>query len=158
MSPRAACRLITLGFTDVYDYVAGKLDWLAHNQPVHGTEAGTPRIGQYLRQDVVTAGPDDLIGDIRERVAGSAHQFALITTADGILLGRLRGSTLDLPEPATPAADVMEPGPSTMRPHEPAAEVLRRLTDQGLRYAVITDPDGRLLGIVPKAELTPLPD
>ncbi len=29
MSPRAAARLETLGFTKVYDYVGGKTDWLA---------------------------------------------------------------------------------------------------------------------------------
>jgi CBS-domain-containing membrane protein len=153
MSPRAACRLTTLGFTDVHDYVAGKLDWLARNQPVHAATARPPTVGQFLRQDVVTAGLGDVIGDIRKRVARSAHRFALITTDDGVLLGRLRSSTLDRSEPATPAADVMEPGPSTLRPHEPAPEVVRRLTDQGLHYALVTDPDGRLLGIVPTTEL-----
>ena len=29
MSPRAAWRLESLGFSHVYDYVAGKIDWLA---------------------------------------------------------------------------------------------------------------------------------
>jgi hypothetical protein len=27
MSPRAACRLDTLGFEHVYDYLTGKFDW-----------------------------------------------------------------------------------------------------------------------------------
>jgi hypothetical protein len=35
-SPRAACRLETLGFGEVYDYVAGNVDWLAHNLPIEG--------------------------------------------------------------------------------------------------------------------------
>jgi hypothetical protein len=39
MSPRAACRLAALGFAEVYDYVAGKVDWLARNLPVEGTDA-----------------------------------------------------------------------------------------------------------------------
>jgi rhodanese-related sulfurtransferase len=29
MSPRAASRLESLGFTEVYDYIDGKLDWMA---------------------------------------------------------------------------------------------------------------------------------
>jgi len=29
MSPRAASRLESLGFRDVYDYAAGKADWFA---------------------------------------------------------------------------------------------------------------------------------
>ena len=51
MSPRAACRLTTLGFSAAFDYVAGKVDGLP-GRVVHDTHAGTPRIGQYLRQDV----------------------------------------------------------------------------------------------------------
>jgi hypothetical protein len=42
MSPRAACRLETLGFPEVYDYVAGKADWLAHGLDVEG--AGAPSV------------------------------------------------------------------------------------------------------------------
>jgi hypothetical protein len=40
MSSRAACRLEQLGFTEVYDYHAGKADWLAHGLE---TEASTQR-------------------------------------------------------------------------------------------------------------------
>ena len=36
MSPRAACRLESLGFGEVYDYVAGKLDWMAAGLPTEG--------------------------------------------------------------------------------------------------------------------------
>jgi hypothetical protein len=41
MSPRAACRLELLGFTQVYDNVAGKADWLAHGLP---TEVDQPQV------------------------------------------------------------------------------------------------------------------
>ena len=33
MSPRAAWRLESLGFARVYDYVAGKADWMAAGLP-----------------------------------------------------------------------------------------------------------------------------
>jgi hypothetical protein len=46
----------------------------------------------------------------------------------------------------------MEGGPSTLRPHEPAA-IKARLADKGLSYAIVTDPDGRLLGTVDPADL-----
>ena len=38
MSPRAACRLETLGFDPsfVFDYVEGKAGWLAHGLPREG--------------------------------------------------------------------------------------------------------------------------
>jgi rhodanese-related sulfurtransferase len=36
MSPRAACRLDTLGFEHVYDYMPGKFDCLARGLPREG--------------------------------------------------------------------------------------------------------------------------
>jgi hypothetical protein len=112
MSPRAACRLSALGFPQVHDYVPGKVDWLARNLPVHGTGAGTPSIGRHLRHDVVTATPGDTVGKVHARVARSAHRFALVTSTEAILLGRLRGTTLASADPATAVVEVMEPGPS----------------------------------------------
>lgn len=157
MSPRAACRLETLGFTHVYDYVSGKIDWLAHDLPSHGTAADTPTIGARVRSEVVTCRPDEALAEVRDRVAGSGHRFALVTTTGGILLGRLRAHALDHTDPDSCSADVMEPGPSTLRPHEPAAEIrahLRaHLADKDLSYAIVTDPDGVLLGTVRPEDL-----
>ena len=42
MSPRAAWRLESLGFGDVYDYVAGKVDWMAAGLPIEGANAHHP--------------------------------------------------------------------------------------------------------------------
>jgi Mg/Co/Ni transporter MgtE (contains CBS domain) len=157
MSPRAACRLSAIGFTQVHDYVAGKVDWLARNLPVDGTSADSPTIGRHLRHDVVSATAEDTVGEVHDQITRSAHGFALVTSAEGILLGRLQGTALDTAlasiDPATPVAAVMEPGPSTLRPHEPAAEVRSRLENKNLSYAIVTDPDGRLLGTVHPADL-----
>lgn len=153
MSPRAACRLATLGFTQVYDYVPGKVDWLARNQPVEGTDADTSTIGQHLRQEVSTVRPDEPISGVRARVARSAHRFALVTTVDGTLPGRLRAAALDAADPDRAAGEVMEAGPSTLRPHELAGAIKARLVDKGLTYAIVADPDGRLLGTVHPGDL-----
>lgn len=153
MSPRAACRLDALGFTHVHDYVAGKVDWLARNLPVEGTGADTPTIGRHLRHDVVTAALHDTVTGLRDRVTRSRYDFALVTSAEGMLLGRLRGTALAGADPARPVVEVMQPGPSTLRPHEPAAEVRARLEARNVLHAIITDPDGRLLGVVDRADL-----
>lgn len=117
MSPRAACQLEALGFTHVHDYAPGKVDWLAHNLPIHGTAAGTPTIGRYLRHDVVTTTLDEPLADVRARAAASPYDFALVLAAGTTtLLGRLRPSVLHGADPARPAGEVMEPGPSTLRP------------------------------------------
>ena len=42
MSPRAAWRLDSLGFQQVYDYVAGEADWFASGLPREGRDAAIP--------------------------------------------------------------------------------------------------------------------
>ena len=43
MSPRAAWRLETLGFAQVFDYADGKLDWMTAGLATEGTNATKPR-------------------------------------------------------------------------------------------------------------------
>ena len=47
----------------------------------------------------------------------------------------------------------MEPGPSTLRPREPAQEIGKRLAERHLTYAIVTDPEGHLLGTVHPSDL-----
>jgi hypothetical protein len=125
MSPRAACRLHTLGFEHVHDYVPGKADWLAHNLPLE-LRPELVTAGQLARTDIVTCRLTDTIGDVAARIADSAYGFALVTTKTGVLLGRLRASALNI-TPDTPTEQAMENGPSTVRPDTPADELVRRL-------------------------------
>jgi CBS domain-containing protein len=138
----------------VYDYVAGKVDWRAHNLPVEGDEADAPTAGRLARNDVVTCGLDDRVGEVRERIICSGYGFGLVTTAGGILLGRLRRSALDC-DPDLRAEEVMEDGPSTNRPDLAPAALDKRLGERGLRWAIITNPEGQLIGIVSREDLEP---
>src|SRR6266516_4054802 len=63
MSPRAAWRLESMGFTQVYDYTAGKLDWLAAGLATEGSNAQRPRAGDVARGDVPTCGLDERLGE-----------------------------------------------------------------------------------------------
>ena len=101
---------------------------------------------------MVTCRLDDRVGDVRERIAGSPFGFALVTTPGGVLLGRVRGSSLDC-DPNLLAEDVMEAGPSTVRPDKPADKVAARLDEKQLRFAIVTTPEGRLLGVFCRADL-----
>lgn len=152
MSPRAACRLATLGFTQVYDYMPGKVDWLARGLPREGDKATQPRAIDYACTDAITCGLRELIGDVRERVERSPYRFAFVTSDDGVLLGRLRRTAIDGDDDLT-AEPVMEPGPSTVRADTPPAELAHRLARRGLATAVLTDPEGRLIGLVRRADL-----
>ena len=132
--------------------MAGKVDWLVHQRPVEGDRADEPTVGQYSRDDVVTCALRDRVGPVRELVASSRYPFALVKSAGGVLLGRLRASMLDC-DPDLGAEEVMEPGPSTVRPHKTASGVARDLAERGLRWAIVTTPRGELIGVAARAEL-----
>jgi hypothetical protein len=139
MSPRAACRLETLGFARVYDYVLGKADWLAHGLPTEGEQADLPRAKDLLRDDVVTARLDEPVGAVRERVARSPNRFAFVLAQDGTLLGRLRKAALE-GDADVAVQDVMEAGPSTVRADTRLEKLVERMRRHDLRAMVVTTP------------------
>jgi Mg/Co/Ni transporter MgtE len=148
MSPRAACRLATIGFTRVYDYAPGKVDWLAHALPAQGTHAEQPTAGSLALRDAATCSLTDTAGDVLDRIVGSPYGFALVLSPTGVLLGRIRRSTLKPATPADPIEPFVEPGPSTIRPHLTIAELHQRLESSDVRTLIVTTPTGVLLGVV----------
>jgi len=136
----------------VYDYVPGKVDWLAHNLEVEGDDPDRPTAGGLMRDDVVRCDRTDRMADVHESIERSAYPFALVTTTGGVLLGRVRASALD-PESERPVGDVAEPGPKTFRPHKSAEDVARQLAEKDLRWAIVTTPEGRLLGVASRDDL-----
>ncbi len=156
MSPRAACRLEALGFEEVYDYLPSKVDWLARGLPRDGEKASERRAHDVARQDVVRCLPSDRISDVRPRVEASPYGFAFVVSPHGILLGRLRRAMLEGDDQATAEA-VMEPGPSTVRADTPLDKLADRLDRGRLRTAVVTTPDGVLLGVVRRRDVAEEP-
>jgi Mg/Co/Ni transporter MgtE len=148
MSPRAACRLETLGFTRVHDYAPGKVDWLAHALRVEGTHADRPTAGSLARRDAATCSITDTAGDALERIAASPYGFALVLSPAGVLLGRIQRSTLQPATGADPIEPLFEPGPSTIRPHLTIDELRHRLERSDVRTLIVTTPGGVLLGVV----------
>lgn len=132
--------------------MVGKVDWRAHGLPIEGEEADAPTAGRLVREDVVTCELDDRVGEVRERILASGYGFGLVTAAGGVLLGRLRRSALDC-DPNLRAEEVMEAGPWTVRPDLAPAALAKRLDDRGLRWAIVTNPDGVLLGILNREDL-----
>ena len=141
-----------LGFADVYDYVPGKVDWLAHNLEVDGDDPEPTTVGGLMRDDVVRCAPTDHVTDVRGSIEYSPYPFALVTTAGGVVLGRVRASMLD-PSSEVPVWDIAEPGPKTFRPHASAERVARQLAEKDLRWAIVTTPEGRLLGVASREDL-----
>jgi CBS-domain-containing membrane protein len=130
----------------------GKVDWMARALPLEGEKAGEPRAIDLARTDVVTCALQDSVASVRDRVTASPYGFAFVLGPDGVLLGRLRKAALKN-NPDANAEDVMEPGPSTTRPDIHPNKLLTKLQDAELTTAVLSDPEGRLLGIVRRQDL-----
>ena len=146
MSPRAAWRLESLGFTAVYDYVAGKADWFARGLPRAGRLAEVPTVGDLARRDVPTCGPADRVGEVRERVLAAGWDLCVVVNERRIVLGRLRRRELD-GDPGLLAGAIMEEGPTTYRPNQPAGETARYLAERKVAGVLVTTSDGALLGL-----------
>jgi CBS domain-containing protein len=137
----------------VYDYVPGKVDWLARSLPTEGDEADKARVGPLARDDVVTCALDTPVSEVRDQIEASPYGFALVAWSDGTLLGRVRSSQIaDAPADAT-AEEVMQPGPSTVRPDLSVEELRKRLDDRDLKTSLVSTPEGRLIGVVTRKAL-----
>ena len=145
MSPRAACRLETLGFTAVYDYTGGKADWLAAGLPTEGPAASTLRAGRLARTGVPICALDDTVATARDRVEASDEDRCVVVSGAGVVLGILDAAALTGDEDAL-VSDGMRDGPATVRANEDLAGLLERMHRRSVTSILVTDPDGRLIG------------
>jgi CBS domain-containing protein len=146
MSARAAWRLESLGFSEVYRYTPGKADWLANGLPTEGTRAEIPRVGGRARRDIPTCDLKERVGNIRERVRASGWDVCIVVNEQKIVLGRLREDDLNA-DAATPVEQVMEEGPTTYRLDRPAEETAKYLAERNIANVLITTSDGELIGL-----------
>lgn len=116
-----------------------------------GRTAGRRRAVQISRKDVPTCRPDERLGDVRQRVTAAGHDVCIVVDGQGVVLGRLRGKRWD-GAPAAAVEEVMELGPSTIRPDVFLHDVIDRLHRQRLGSILVTSygshHGGRLLGVL----------
>ena len=136
-----------MGFTRVYDYVPGKLDWLAAGLPTEGTNAMRPRAADLARKDVPTGRPDEHLEDVRARVGAAGWDACVVVNEARVVLGLLRAAQLQ-GDPAARLEAVMRPGPSTFRPFVSIEEMARFMIEHALESSPITTSDGRLVGLL----------
>jgi rhodanese-related sulfurtransferase len=151
MSPRAATWLELLGF-DVYDYALSKVDWMAHGLPMEGTAADRPTALSFVRTDIATCTLSERAEEIKRSIDASHYGFALVL-ADRVVLGRVRRSRLDDAASDARAEVLIEPGPSTTRPHADPADLASKLQRSGAHTAILTNPEGELLGVVRRSDI-----
>ena len=140
MSPRAAWRLQRLGYGPVYDYVAGKVDWMAAGLPTVRADTSQRRALEAANRAPTTCSPNTPLSDL------VADNSIIVTNDTGIVLGRVPAGRRQ--SSSQTAEETMEPGPTTVRANEPLEPLLGRMADRGVDEIIVTTPEGRLLGVV----------
>jgi CBS domain-containing protein len=151
MSPRAASRLESIGFAEVYDYVAGKADWGSAGVPLEGANGSDSRAGAYLRTDVPTCRLDDWLHTVLEQLNESGCDTCFVVDDRRVVLGRIGRRAIRGREDVS-AEQAMTPGPSTIRPSARLANVVERMRRNNLTDLPVTTSDGRLVGLLRRSD------
>jgi CBS domain-containing protein len=150
MSPRAAWRLEAAGFGPVYDYAAGKGDWLAADLPFEGTAR---LAGMFTRRGVAAVGERaTAAGALRLLEIQGFGPVAVLNRA-GVVMGAAYREQLASAAAQAEVGTVMRFGVSTVRPSEDAAALAHRMGRAGVSRVVVTRSDGTLIGLLFAADV-----
>jgi CBS domain-containing protein len=131
----------------VYDYAAGKSDWLAAGLPIEGEATGRFTAATVARRDVPTCHLEDSLRDVRERTRAAGWDACVVVNEARIVMGLLRAEELGREEDLTAEA-AMRPGPSTFRPHVAIAEMAEFMVKRDLPNVPVTTSAGELIGLL----------
>jgi rhodanese-related sulfurtransferase len=146
LSARAAWRLESMGFQEVYRYTPGKADWLAAGWETEGTQAKKPRIRQMIHKDVATCSLRERLEDVKSRRRPN-QDLCVVVNDKNIVMGVIQGDTWDA-NPLARVADIMQPGPRTIRPDLDPKDAQKILKNYESPTAIVTTSDGELLGVI----------
>ena len=155
MSARAAARLAALGFDGVFDYVGGKKDWIASGLPLEGARSGQTRALDLARTDVPTCHPEGHVGPVRDRLESGEWRLCVVVDEDRVVHGLLTEEAIASSAAGRRVTEVMELGPSTIRPRSSLENALEHIDDAGGDSILVTTEFGELLGLLYRADVEP---
>jgi CBS domain-containing protein len=144
MSPRAAWRLEEAGFGQVYDYMAGKADWLGTDLPFVGT---AKLAGMFTRRGVATVSEQTPAAEALRLLEAQGFGPVVVVNQAGVVMGAAYRNLLESTAAEAKAGLVMRPGVSTVRPSEDADALADRMNDAQVTRTIVTRPDGTLVGL-----------
>ncbi len=133
-----------MGFQEVYDYAAGKADWIAMGLPMERRDT-QPLIEQVARKDVPTCGGHDRLSQVRAKLS-EGWNVCVVLNEDRIVLGLVDFS--DQLDESKSIGEVMRPAPLTFRPGRPVAETCEYLKSKNVPVALVTTSVGQFIGIL----------
>lgn len=149
--PRGARLLEQYGFESVFDYEAGKDDWLAYGLPFEGD--GTV-LALHALQACLCAWRGETAAQLRSRMRASSCAMAVVVDDADMVLGMVSHDAAEGAPDDAQALAICELDPVAVRPSESVADTARRLRDTGRPVALVTTSSGRLLGQVTRASLS----
>ena len=130
----------------VFDYVAGKLDWLANDLPIEGKLAGMLNLGDLADRQVSTCFPEEDAGEVLNRLQQDGRDLCVVVDKERVVLGIVKNQATKNSQQSVD--QVMEPGPSTFRPYVAVEELADQIAGKNMAAVLVTTSDGRLVGSV----------
>lgn len=139
-----------MSFRHVFVYALGKADWMAYGLPVERGPDAPPMVIDFMVRDVPRCHPENPVGAARDAAYEMGIDVCPVVNEEDVLLGLCTRNSLHA-HPSIAVELVMEPGPVTVRPGMPIEEALRILERKKSRPLLVTTPDGKLIGCLPRS-------
>jgi CBS-domain-containing membrane protein len=152
MSARAAWRLASLGFTQVFRYTPGKADWAASGLPPEGKSVGANRVGNLARRDVPTCRLSDRVDAVRQQLREHGIKLCAVLNEHRVLLGQISAEQLESRTEGA-AEEIMTAGPTTFRPNAKFQQVCDFFKTHKPETVWVTTSDGELVGLLRREDV-----
>ena len=152
MSARAAWRLVSLAFAQVFRYTAGKADWSAYGLPTEGKSVTPNRAVNLARQDMSTCRLSDRVDAIRQELRKNGAKVCAVLNEQGVLLGQIRAEQVESGSD-TSVEQIMTSGPITLRPNAKFQRLCEFFKAHRDEAVWVTTNDGELLGLVHREDV-----
>ena len=135
----------------MYDYAAGKADWLAADLPFEGT---AQLAGRFTRRGVATTREQTPAAEALRLLEAQGFGPVLVLNQAGVVMGAAYRDRLEAASRDAQVSAVLRFGVSTVRPSEDAAALVHRMGHAGVTRVVVTRSDGTLIGLFFAADAT----
>ena len=152
MSARAASRLVSLSFAQVFRYTAGKADWSAYGLPTEGKSVTPNRAGNLARRDVPTCSLSDRADAIRQQLQKNGAKLCAVLNEHRVLLGEIGAEKVESQADCT-AEEIMTSAPTTIRPNAALEKLCDFFKAHKADTLWVTTNDGELLGLLHRQDV-----
>jgi CBS-domain-containing membrane protein len=128
----------------LYDYVAGKADWLAADLPYEGTAR---LAGMFTRRVAATVGEPAPVAEALRLLNGQGFGPVLALNQAEVVMGAAYRHDLESAAADAEVRTVMRFGVSSVRPSEDAAALTPRMAQAQVTRTVVMRSDGTLIGL-----------